>query len=206
MKVTNALPTLHSIRSSVTALVLYLNSITIADAQNYKWQINLNYPITIDQNFIGENYTGFLDFGIGYYCVNYDYLSIGATFNAGIVSNNSNVDFDLDSFRAVAYVLQPKITFIGTIPEIERFHPYIGLGYSFFIFDISGVNQGIGIVESGETLTGFSFNTGFNIDISTRIFINLQYDFTRLERENLIPDTRYNKNVNLIKLGAGFRF
>jgi opacity protein-like surface antigen len=85
-------------------------------------------------------------------------------------------------------------------------HPYIGLGYSFYVFDISGVNPGLGIVEDGETLYGFSFNLGIQTDLSDRLFINIEYDFSRVDRNDLVPDTRYNKNINLIKLGAGFRF
>jgi hypothetical protein len=175
--------------------------------QNYKWSVSLNYPITIDQNFIGENYTGFLDAGLSYHCVNFEYVSIGTTFNAGILSNNDNLDISsIDSYKAIVYSLEPKINFKGTIPSLEMVHPYLGLGYSFFIFDISGVNQGLGIVEDGETLYGFSFNTGFQVDLSIRFYINLEYDFTRVERTNLVPDTRYNKNINFVKLGAGYRF
>lgn len=183
-----------------------MGSILPVKSQDYQWQIGLNYPIPIDQNFIGDNYTGFLDLGVKYYCVNYTNIAIGATFNLGVLSDGSNQNFELDSYKAITYALQPKINVMGTIPTIERFHPYLGMGYSFFIFDISGVNQGLGIIESGDTLAGFSFNTGFLVDVSSRLFINLEYDFTKLDRENLIPDTRYNKNINLLKLGAGFRF
>ena len=191
----------------IKSLLLLPLFITVLHGQNYRWTTSLNYPITIDQNFIGENYNGFLDIGLSYQCVNYDYLSIGASINAGIFSNNDNLDItSIDNFKAITYSIEPKISFIGTIPSLEVIHPFIGLGYSFFLFDISGVNQGLGIVEHGDTLYGFSFNTGLQIDISNRVFINLEYDFTKVDRDDLVPDTRYNKNVNFVKLGAGFRF
>jgi opacity protein-like surface antigen len=175
--------------------------------QDYKGSFSLSYPITIDQNFIGENYVGFLDVGLSYHCVNYQYISIGASFDASIFSNNDNLDLSsLDSYKAIAYILEPKINIVGTIPSLEMIHPFVGLGYSFLLFDISGVNPGLGIIEDGETLYGFSFNTGLKTDVSKRVFVILEYDFTRVERDGLVPNTRYNKNVNFIKLGVGFRF
>lgn len=179
----------------------------IGYAQNYRWSVTLSYPITIDKNFIGENYKGFLDLGINYKFLNYEYVSIAADFHMGALSNNDNFDLaQLDGYKAIAYNIEPKISVIGTLPNIEVLHPFLGVGYSFYAFDISGVNQGLGIVEDGETLHGFSINGGFKIDLTQRVFALLEYDFTRLERRNLVPDTRYNRNINFIKLGAGFRW
>jgi opacity protein-like surface antigen len=176
-------------------------------AQNYKWKAQINYPIAFDQNFFGETYTGFLDFGISYHFLEYEYLSVGGSFNFGIFSNNDNFDItSVTGYKAIAYSLQPKINVTGTIPGLELVHPYIGLGYSFFMFDISGVNQGIGIIEDGDTISGFTINGGLYVDLSSRVFLNLEYDFSRIPRENVVPDTRFFKNINLIKLGGGYRF
>ena len=191
------------VRLSIITLVLYFK----LSAQDYKWFVNLNYPITIDKNFIGENYTGFLDLGLRYYCAEFEYLSLGASFNASVLANNDNLDINsLGNYKAIAFGLQPKVTLMGKIPSLEVLHPFLGLGYSFYLFNITGVNPGLGIVENGETLGGISFNGGFDIDVSDRVFIHLEYYFTRLQRSNLVPDTRYNKNINLVKLGAGYRF
>jgi len=189
-------------------VVVFLASFGLdLSAQDYKWKAQINYPIAFDQNFFGETYTGFLDFGIAYHLLNYDRLAIGASFNFGIFSNNDN--FDITSvlgYKAIAYSLQPKITITGTIPGLELVHPYFGLGYSFFMFDISGVNQGIGIIEDGDTISGFTINGGLHIDLTARVFFNLEYDFSRISRDNVVPDTRFFKNINFIKLGAGYRF
>ncbi|WP_115462953.1 outer membrane beta-barrel protein [Winogradskyella aurantiaca] len=191
------------LRLTVFTLVLSLNLC----AQNYKWFVNLNYPITIDKNFIGENYTGFIDLGLRYYLAEFEYLSLGASFNTSILANNDNLDItSLGNYKAIAFGLQPKITILGKIPTLEVLHPFLGVGYSFYLFSITGVNPGLGIVENGETLSGLSFNGGFDIDISDHVIIHLEYYFTRLQRSNLVPDTRYNKNINLVKLGAGYRF
>ena len=130
-----------------------------------------------------------------------------AVFNTSIFSNNDNLDItSVGNFKAIMYYLEPKLRAIGTLPYLKLVHLYAGLGYSFLVFDISGVNQGLGIIEEGETLSGFSFNTGLQVDVSSRIFLNLEYDFTKVKQRNLVPDTRYNRNVNIIKLGAGLRF
>ena len=180
---------------------------TICYGQDQRWSATISYPIPIDQNFIGQNYTGFIDLGMRYSIVNYTYLSIASSFNASLFSNNDNLDItSISNFKAIMYYLEPKLSAVATVPSLELVHPYFGLGYSFLLFKISGINQDLGIIEDGETLTGFSFNAGFKIDVSNRVFLILDYDFTKVKQENLVPDTRYNRNINVIKLGTGIRF
>ena len=189
---------------SLIGIILLINTV---QTQEQNWSTTISYPVTVDQNFIGENYTGFIDLGISYCFVSHENLSVATVFNASIFSNNDNLDIaSIDNYKAIMFYLEPKLRVIGTLSSLNQVHLYLGLGYSFFMFDISGVNEGLGIIKDGETLTGFSMNTGLQVDVSPRIYFNLEYDFTKVKQRNLVPNTRYNRNVNIIKLGAGLRF
>ncbi len=49
-----------------------------------------------------------------------------------------------------------------------------------------------------------NFLGGVTYDISTTIFIQVQYDFTKLNIDE-VPDIKFNTNVNLLKIGVGFK-
>lgn len=188
-----------------SCLVCIIFQLTL-HAQDYNWSLHLNFPIPVDQNFIGENYKGFIDVGTRYTFDSPNNLKFGAAFNFAVLSNNNNLDISqLDSYKAIAYIVETKAFAEVQIPSVPLLHPFFGVGYSLLAFDISGVNPGLGIIEDGEVLHGFSINGGFLIDCNSRLFFNLEYNFIRVYRDNLVPDTRYNKNVNLVKLGVGYR-
>ena len=42
-------------------------------------------------------------------------------------------------------------------------------------------------------------------DLTDKIIIQLQYDFIKLSTTNDIPNTGYNTNVDLVKIGLGLR-
>jgi opacity protein-like surface antigen len=119
--------------------------------------------------------------------------------------DNSNQAKPPQDYLVTAYLIQPKVFTELTIPFVEKLHPFIGLGYTFVSLQLSGSNNGVDVSEESDTLSGLGFNVGLAYDISKKVFVQAQYDFTKLNVDN-IPDVKYNTNVNLLKLGIGFRF
>ena len=71
-------------------------------------------------------------------------------------------------------------------------------------FQPSGPNNGIDISDESENLSGFEFNLGTAYYINNKIFIQVQYDFTKLNVDD-VPNIKFNTNVNLLKIGIGFK-
>ena len=54
--------------------------------QSLSWQVQLNYPIPIDNNFVGENYTGFIDVGAGLKCADFDFIWLEPNINLSVLT------------------------------------------------------------------------------------------------------------------------
>ena len=89
---------------------------------------------------------------------------------------------------------------------MEKFHPSAGLGYSFIIFNVSGPDPlDFSNETANDTQNGVNLNVSAGYDLTAKIFIQLQYDFIKLGTANDIPHNPFNTNVNLVKIGLGFR-
>lgn len=174
-------------------------------SQNSKFSIELNYPIPSDNNFIGKNYTGIIDLGVKYRILNKSIVNLGLALNANLLTfDNTNINSPQD-YKIYAYPIQPRMLCEFNIKSIEKLHPYSSIGYSFIIFKASGTNNGYDISDLNETQSGFNINFGLAYDITKKLFVNAQYDFIKLSQKDDIPNTTYNSNVNLIKIGIGLR-
>ena len=174
-------------------------------SQDSKLSVEMHYPIPIDQNFIGKNYNGIIDIGAKYRFSEIKNINIGASINGGILVNNTNdVNRNLD-FKVKSYLIQPKIFAELKIKSISKLHPFVGFGYVFMVFDASGTINEFDVSGSNETESGINANFGVAYDITTKIFIDIQYDYVRLNVDKEIPNTTFNTNVNLLKVGLGFR-
>ncbi|MHB0756959.1 outer membrane protein [Polaribacter sp. M15] len=173
-------------------------------SQNSKFSIELNYPIPIDENFIGENFNGIIDAGLKYRFTNLDLLSIGASFNYGILKNSKNDRIGL--IDVTAFSMQPRIFAELNSESISRFHPSVGLGYTFMTFNASDTESFNSNSSSlSQTESGFNLNLGMAYDITNELFIEVQYDFIKIGVDNEIPDIKYNTNINILKIGLGYR-
>ena len=74
----------------------------------------------------------------------------------------------------------------------------ITAGYS------STLDNGIDVSGESDNLNGLGLNFGVAYDINNKFFIQIQYDFTKLN-VNDVPDIKFNTNVNLMKIGIGFK-
>ncbi len=73
------------------------------------------------------------------------------------------------------------------------------------VFDASGTNNGFDVSGLSKTDSGINANFGVAYDITTKIFIGIQYDYVKLNVAEETLNTTFNTNVNLLKIGLGFR-
>jgi len=168
-------------------------------AQDSKISLELNYPLPIDQNFIGENYDGIIDLGIDYRFAKTKLIKIGASLNGSLFINNSFQNIDI-----IAYAVQPRIFGELDIPPLQKLHPSIGVGYTIMFFDASG-GSALAPIDTSDTEGGININAGVAYDITKKLFVQLQYDFIKLGTDDNVPDTTFNTNVNILKIGIGYR-
>jgi len=174
-------------------------------SQDSKFSLELNYPIPIDNNFIGENYNGIIDIGADYRIANLNPVNLGISLNSGVLVNNSNQNNGFQNFKVTSYVIQPRIFGELDLESIDKLHPSVGLGYTIMVFDASGTNNGFDVSDASDTQSGFNFNFGLAYDVTEKLFVQAQYDFVKLGVDNDVPDTKFNTNVNILKIGLGYR-
>lgn len=174
-------------------------------SQDQKFSLEASYPLTIDNNFIGDRSFGVIDLGIKYSVVNLEVLNIGLGVNGGVLVDNTNqANFPLD-FKRTIYTIQPKVFGEFNLRNITKLHPFVNLGYSFVRISLSGANNGQNVSGFSETLGGVNVGLGVKYDLFSRVFLLAQYDFSKLDPGNA-PDTSYNTNFSLLKIGVGLRF
>lgn len=178
-------------------------------SQETKFSIEANYPFTMGENFIGNNYKGVADAGIKYRFTDVKLVNLGLSINGSLLKYNFKVQDDFSEpfdYKVNAYFIQPRIFAELIITSIEEFHPSASLGYSFILFNVTGPDP---LDFSNETAKdsqdGINLNVALAYDLTEKIFIQLQYDFIKLGTSNDIPNTTYNTNVDLVKIGLGFR-
>jgi opacity protein-like surface antigen len=186
-------------------LVLILIFTIKSFSQDSKISLELHYPIPMDENFIGKNYTGILDLGAKFRFVDLNPINIGTSLNSGVLVNNSNPNNGFQDFKVTSYVIQPRIFSELDLDTVKKLHPAIGIGYTFIIFDASGTNNGFDVSGASETLSGFNVNFGVAYDITDQIYAQVQYDFVKIAVDKNIPDVTYNTNINILKIGLGYR-
>jgi len=175
-------------------------------SQDSKFSIELNYPIPIDENFIGQNYNGIIDSGLKYRFMNLEFINIGASFNAGMYKNTKKDR--LQPFDVTTYIFSPRVYAEFNIKSITKLHPSIGLGYSILNFraDVDRFNNQNNLsVSSSENENGINFNLGAAYDITSKLFAQVQYDIIKMEVDNEVPDIKYNTSINILKIGLGYR-
>ena len=169
-------------------------------SQDSKYSLELNFPIPIDDNFIGRNYSGILDIGAKVRFTNLKTINVGVSLNGGMLTNNSN-----QSVKVKSYIIQPRVFGELAIKSISKLHPSIGLGYAIMTFNALGLNNGSDILEVKDTQSGVNFNFGLSYDVTEKLFTQAQFDFIKLVVNNEVPDIKFNRNVNILKIGLGYR-
>ncbi|KZS41845.1 hypothetical protein AWE51_20845 [Aquimarina aggregata] len=176
-------------------LALVLTFISKTFSQDSKVSFELNYPIPVGDNFIENGYNGIIDLGVDYKFANLNPVNIGVSLNGGLLKNNVG-----DDFKITSYTLQPRIFGELNLESLPKIHPSIGIGYTVMIFDVSRP-----LDDDVDNQNGFNLNFGVSYDINNRFFTQIQYDFIKLGKEDDIPNTSFNRNVNILKVGLGYK-
>ena len=190
----------------VLSVLLLFSAVVFS--QEKKISLELNYPYPADNNFIGNNYKGIIDVGAKYRFYALEPINIGIAVNGSILNykpEKGQTQLGVTDFKITNYVIQPKVFVELNLDKTPNFHPFVGLGYTFMIFQADGFNQGFDISGNTQNQSGFNLNVGLTFDITETFFIQGQYDFTKINVDNSIPNITYNTNVNLIKVGVGIR-
>lgn len=191
------------IKFVVTLLALIVTHSVFAQEKK-ELSIELKYPLPIDNNFIGENYTGIVDLGVKYNLVQKEAFAIGASLHGGLLKSSSSED---SPYRVNAFTIQPEIFVAYTHEKINPFKPYIGVGFTTMLYKSKldkKFNNGFLESEVSSNQNGFHFNLGTTCRITEQLYIHAQYEFIKLNLSD-IPETSYNTNIGLLKLGFGYK-
>jgi len=152
----------------------------------------------------GDDSYGIIDLGLKYRFTELNPIKIGVSLNGGVLIDNSNQNNSPQDFLVTTFIIQPKVFAEINVESVEKLHSFLGLGYTFMNFQLSGSNNGMNVSGESDNLSGFGFNFGVAYDISNKIFVQVQYDFTKLNADD-VPDIKFNTNVNLLKIGIGLK-
>lgn len=187
-------------------IAVQLNNIV---AQSYKNNITfeLRYPVPTGENFInkafGNGYKGLIDMGVGYNFLQLDHLGMGILFNSSFLN--------LSEFDMSLMILSPKIGIEYKIPlQKFTFVPHVAFGYSNFQFTTTSWTDEFGnVVDSKhkENLDGITFKGSARLLLnrSKRLeyYLQLAYEFTKLEKWDGTPNISYNRNIQILYPGIG---
>ena len=190
----------------ITVLIIFISVKSLS--QNSKFSIEANYPIAVGDNFLGDNYNGLIDLGAKYLFSENEIIDVGASLNFGFFQNTKSGATDLNQLYDVKIIpIQPRVFAEFNIPNLEKLHPQIGIGYSILIYNAEWADNRDAELPADidDSESGFNFNLGIAYDISEKFFLQAQYDFVKIGVENGVPDISYNTNINIMKFGIGYR-
>lgn len=176
-------------------------------AQDSHVSLELSYPLPVDANFVGRNYNGIANLGGKYTFAEIGFLDLGASLDLGAFTNAK--DLRVQGFNVFAVFIQPRVFAALDTESLRRFHPAVGMGYSVLIFHAAR-NEFTDpnfpeAVDTTQTNDGINLNASLAYDVSERIYLQVQYDFLKVSYEGNLPDLKYNRNINLFKIGLGYR-
>lgn len=177
----------------------------VSFSQDSKFSLELNYPTMVDNNFVRKNYNRLVDFGADYRIKNFNPINVGFSLNVGLMKNNSEPNNEFEDFKIALYTIQPRVFAELDLESVKRFHPTVGLGYTFMIFNALISNNEFDMPGANDTLSGFNLNFGLVYDILDKFFAQIQYDFIKVKAKNDVPDINFNTNINILKIGLGYR-
>lgn len=192
-------------KTPLTILLFFLGLISFS--QNKNLSLEVSYPLTVDKNFLGENYRGTIDFGAAYRFIDFEKVKLGVSVNAGFYSDNDNEDTGFDKVDVSIFAFQPRAFAELYLEEDSKFRPRLGLGYTSLRFKLNELPSNFdGQLEDSDTRGGLNINLGVGFYFSPKVFALLQYDFIKLSNDSGFPDSTFSQNVNLLKIGVGFAF
>ncbi|MEL7268489.1 MAG: porin family protein [Bacteroidota bacterium] len=177
-----------------------------ATAQDKKWSIEANYPISVGDE-LGNDNPAIIDLGVKYRFTKLGIINIGAGLNAGVFRDNitSVTEPILVDFDETNWLIQPKVFAEIQVPALPKLRPFVSVGYTIITSKFKGdLLVGDANVDS-STDGGFNLGFGLSYDVTKNFFILVQYDYVR----NTIgidgfPDIK--QDLGYFKIGVGYRF
>jgi len=175
-----------------------------AIAQDSKLSLEVNYPITFGNSYIGEAYDGIVDVGANYRLSELNFVTIGTSLNAGVYKLQDDISPQL--IDAYVYMIQPRAFGELNIETLPRLHPKIGAGYTLVIYNLINSEPFANFDSNTETEGAINLNFSLAFDISSRLYIQAQYDFITFDFGFERPNPDIDDNFNIFKAGLGYRF
>lgn len=194
----------NSVFRNLTCGIILFTSV-LSYAQQYKWSLEGNFPYTFGDNFVDEGYNGVADLGLKYQFARFNTFDLGASLNVGAYLRDDTRFDGSPNANGNAVLFQPRLFASFNIDRQPRLHPMLGLGYSIFAFFIDDQNFAGADFQESASDDGINLNLAVAYDIYDHFYVQLQYDYVRLSARNT-RQTPYNQNVNIIKVGIGYRF
>mgnify|MGYP001791758992 FL=1 len=177
-----------------------------ATAQDKKWSIEANYPISVGDE-LGNDNPAIIDLGVKYRFTKLGIINIGAGLNAGVfrdnitsVTESISVDFDETN-----WLIQPKVFAEIQVPALPKLRPFVSVGHTIITSKFKGdLLVGDANVES-STDGGFNLGFGLSYDVTKNFFILVQYDYVR-NTIGIDGLTDIKKDLGYFKIGVGYRF
>ncbi len=177
-------------------------------SQDSKFSVEANFPIAVGSGFFGEDFSGIADIGVKYRIVNVSNINLGVSVNGSYFKKKVQLylpsypdDFQ-DPYAAAEinnFTILPRVFAELNIESLPKFRPFMGLGYSFLVFNAaSHSSQASGSV----TLKGLNGNVGAYYLLTKSLFAQFQYDYITLFDVNVLSPSQ-TTNVSIIKLGLG---
>jgi outer membrane protein W len=174
-----------------------------AQAQTSSWSVELSYPALVDQNFVGANFNGIVEAGTKYQFWENLSFKTGVSLHTGLFKDKEGIQDPTTDFDLLIWTLQPRIYGELFLPTLPQFHPIIGIGYSAVTFFTNG-NVMTFFPQGNETRYGLNAAAGFSLDVSKQWYFHASYDFIKLSNSGNFTNP-YLQNINLVKLGVGYR-
>jgi opacity protein-like surface antigen len=187
-----------------TILFLMLSFQLFQFAQINDWALELNYPMVIDNNFVGQNFNGVLELGINYNLHEALNYRLNASLHNSLFKDRSEIIDVGTDFNYLLWLIQPRLKVDFILNNMPNIQPYLGVGYSFMLPFTNG-NTATFFPQDGSSRSGFNVIVGLSFDINERLYANGGYDFVRLSPFGTV-NSAYLQNINVLKLGVGYRF
>jgi len=171
-------------------------------SQDSKLSLELNYPLPLGENFINRFYFGVADIGLKYRIFEYSFFNLGAGYSTSIIRQSD----DLIPFDVTLFTFQPKLFIELDWKSIKRVHPYLGVGYSIlWFYSREEMINGVTVPADSNTRWGANPSAEILVDLTKKLFLQVQYDFIFLTHQEGTLDIRSNNEVQFIKFGLGIR-
>ena len=181
---------------------LLLLFVYTANAQHKKWSVEVNYPLSINDD-LGSSNQGTIGAGIKYRITTLGKFRLGASMDiTWFTTTNTNDPEPTLAFDYNDAFLQPRIFTEFPVSTNNKLRVMGGLGWTWSRTAVGPATfDDMGFVDLDlEWFSGLNLNLGMSYDLTSRFFVITQYDL------NLLSGNSTDRTTGFIKLGGGFRF